>query len=116
MGYEMQQVGGQFRISEPDKWLALAALHELARQPLDIRWVDKRAVAAAGTLGLALALCGWQALVDVADNIIGLQLECLKAGDEDRLFTAIAPFVEPGSYIEMTGEAVELPDVRVTDG
>ena len=37
-------------------------------------------------------------------EIVNLEFDGEKSGDEDILFRAIAPFVESGSFIEMRGE------------
>jgi hypothetical protein len=41
---------------------------------------------------------------EVDSPIIGIQFEGQKLGDDQILFDAIAPYVTPGSYIEMQGE------------
>jgi hypothetical protein len=49
----------------------------------------------------------WDAELDDEGNINVLYFGGEKVGDEDTLFSAIAPFVKAGSYIEMQGEEGE---------
>lgn len=46
----------------------------------------------------------WEVELDDAGNVCGIQFNGQKLGDDMILFKAIAPFVSPGSYIEMQGE------------
>ncbi len=46
----------------------------------------------------------WNIELDEEGNVVGIQFEAEKIGDEDALFGAIAPFVKAGSYIDMHGE------------
>lgn len=42
--------------------------------------------------------------IDSDGNVVKIEFDGEKIGQEEILFNAIAPFVESGSYIEMTGE------------
>jgi len=46
----------------------------------------------------------WEALIDDDGNIIDLTFFGEKYGDDLIMLNAIAPWVKPGSYIEMSGE------------
>ena len=46
----------------------------------------------------------WKADLDDKGNINNLWFEGEKLGDEDTLFLTIAPYVESGCYVEMSGE------------
>lgn len=56
------------------------------------------------TLEDAMASWGYPIETDDEGNVIDIRFHGQKIGDEDQLFDAIAPYVEDGSYIEMTGE------------
>ena len=49
-------------------------------------------------------MLGWSCATDDAGNIASLWLEYTKIHDEDEWFDVIAPFVKPGSYIDMVGD------------
>ena len=54
---------------------------------------------------------GWQVEVDGQGNIVSLQFNGVP-GDLMILFRAIAPFVEPGSFIQLMGEKGEMFEWR----
>ena len=68
-------------------------------------WFKKRN---ALTLEAAAAQCGWALEFDNADNVIGIEHLHEYEGQEKKLFEALAPYVKPGSYIQMIGEDGEL--------
>ena len=47
---------------------------------------------------------GWSGRYDAGGDVIGLEFDREKLGDEEMLFGALVPFVAPGGYIEMVGE------------
>lgn len=108
MGYEMRQRGSQFLLYAENKPAALRALQKMLEGGHQYRWVENRAIAHAIYLEEALDEWGWEAKHSETAGINGLEFQREKAGDEDALFAALAPFVEPGSYIEMQGEEGEL--------
>jgi hypothetical protein len=57
-----------------------------------------------GTLEEILEEWRWEAEVDEEGNITDIQFAGEKYGDEEALFSALAPFVDSGSFIEMVGE------------
>lgn len=56
----------------------------------------------------ALDYFGYTAENDEEDNIISLEHNTEKLGDEEMLFFVIAPYVRSGSFIEMIGENNEM--------
>jgi hypothetical protein len=59
----------------------------------------------AETLEKALVEWRWQIYTDKAsENVTSISFEGEKLGDEQILFNALAPYVEPDSYIEVDGE------------
>ncbi len=104
MGYNMSQRDARFVIKAEHKAPALAAIKALADRSAPLMWVLKGELRAAVTLEVALAEWGWEVTEDEAGDIVTIQFIMEKAGDEQKLFAAIAPFVEARSYIEMSGE------------
>ena len=121
MGYSIEQVGSAFYLPAGQKAAALAAVKSMfsgaAREYL---YVAREEVVAARTVEAALMAWGWEAEVDrtgtcphcggplpglatASGDIIDLIWRWDYAGDEDRLFATIAPFIAPGSWIEMRG-------------
>jgi hypothetical protein len=105
MGYYIQQRDTDFTIKAENCAAALAAVKAL---PGDYSWVDGAEVARADTLLKAVEAWNWDLIQDDDGSIGGVQFEASKAGDEEVLFGALAPFVEDGSYIEMQGEEGEI--------
>lgn len=112
MGYYIEIIDSEFFIAAEDKSLALQAIQDL---PTDMgggsssngvacfSWVDLN-FRQAHFLEDCLSAWRWGADLDREGNISGLHFEGQKLGDEEFLFGAIAPFVKPGSYIEVHGE------------
>lgn len=104
VGYDMRQVESQFLIKAERKAGALEALKALARTGRNIRWVDNDRLLSSDSLRAALAEFGWNVYFDALVDIILIRFGAEKSGDEDLLFSTIAPYVQAGSFIEMTGE------------
>lgn len=64
-------------------------------------WIRGSAVREAATFQDALERCRWD-----VDSTTGAIVDFLgeNIGDEDTIFAVIAPFMEPGGYIQMLGE------------
>lgn len=107
MGYYMTQQDSKFIIESRNHKKALAAIKALIGKETwgdHFAWVDTSGFKKAKTLSAALAAWRWDAKMDEDYNIIGIDFGGEKLGDDEVLFRAIAPFVEPGSFIEMRGE------------
>lgn len=67
-------------------------------------WVDMTKLAQSEDLKEAFR--AWRWIVDVTKNgdIDGIEFNGEKLGDDEFLFSTIAPYVEDGSYIQMRGE------------
>src|SRR5690606_21320852 len=57
-----------------------------------------------GDVAYALDAWRWVPEREATGDIVGLRFRGERLGDDRVLFEAIAPFVEPGSFIEMVGE------------
>jgi hypothetical protein len=68
------------------------------------RGVDDQAVRSAITLEAALQAWDWAMDCDEQGNVCAVWYDGNNAGDEECLWDALAPFVKPESYIEMSGE------------
>jgi hypothetical protein len=71
-------------------------------------WVDTESVLSAQTLVDALYFWRWDASLDGEGNIGDISFRGEKAGADEELMNAIAPFVKCGSYIQMRGEEGEV--------
>jgi hypothetical protein len=115
----MEQRGSKFFIAQVNQARALEAALELCNHPEMMRggswrgetrlsacfsWVDMDKFKAAENLVKAIKCWGWEPSVDAEGNITGINFAREKSGQENLLFDAIAPFVQDGSYIEMSGE------------
>lgn len=98
MSYNMTQHDTEFFMDKSNLEAARQALRNAAA---DCEWFKMKN---ARSLENAVYQFGWNLEFDDDDNVNGIEhlWEC--AGDEKRLFHAIAPYVKPGSYIQMTGE------------
>jgi hypothetical protein len=116
MGYCISQGETQFHIKAAHKAAALAAVRRLARDERAMSrgssqgdrwysWVTTDDFYLAKTLEVALSAWRWDATIHGnTHDIVGLQFNGEKSGDDEVLFSAIAPFVTDGSYIQMSGE------------
>lgn len=105
MGYYIEQKSADFKIRKENHASALGAIHRLMDKSQRFMWVDPKYVHRAKTLSEALCAWRWEASVDEASgDIVGISFIGQKSGDDELLFEAIAPFVEPGSNIVIIGE------------
>lgn len=106
MGYSMRQSGGGFFIRAQDHDAALAKLK--AEHSKDgFAWTDS-GFGNMATLVKALEVLRWTPRLSGEGHINDLRFGGEKAGDEDRIFKTIAPYVSAGSFLEMTGEDGDL--------
>ena len=101
MGYYMTQGDTKFAINKTKISDVLAAIKSIPDEGYG--WVDGSYVSAEN-IDDAFDDWRWAPHYSENGNINGLDFIGQKSGDDLVLFTAIAPFVEDGSYIVMTGE------------
>ena len=112
MGYSIFQRAAWIRIDGTHAAEALAALKALhGREPINdstgahFSFVQTETYLAADTLGKALAEWRWDpGDLAVDGSVVDLRFTGQSLGDEDILFATLAPFVSPGSFVEMIGE------------
>lgn len=108
MGYCVSMKNIHFFVEEKDKYAAYRAFKKsslAAEIQKPIYCIED-----------AFAYYGYTAENDNEDNIICLRHTAEKLGNEAVLFSAIAPYVKSGSFIEMTGEDNQLWRWIFTDG
>lgn len=118
MGYCMEQRDCNFKIKREHFKDALKAIKALVAQDNKksggsfkggktiekfFAWTENDEILNAKTVMDALLAWRWEVEID-DDGINNISFTGEKLGDDIHLFEAIAPFVEVGSYIEMTGE------------
>jgi hypothetical protein len=105
MGYYVSQMDDcQFKIKKENIAGCLQALKEMAKREANFSWVQNVVVRGADTITQAFDEWRWQVKFNEDGDVSALYFEGQKLGDEDSLFQTIAPFVEAGSYIGMSGE------------
>ena len=117
MGYYMTQRDAIFHIKKENVDKALQAIKDLAdpekmkgnahggsRTEIWYSWVTTSEFVNAGTLKDAIRAWRWEVDIDDEGNVCHLWFEGEKLGDDAVLFEALAPYVEDGGYIEMSGE------------
>ena len=105
MGYYVtQQDDCEFKIKKENIAGCLQALKVMAERENNFSWVYNHKVRGADTIVQAFDEWRWQAQFNEEGDLSALYFEGSKLGDEESLFQTIAPFVEAGSYIGMTGE------------
>lgn len=118
MGYYINQRESDFKIKAENKLKALEALKAIAGNKDNMgggsssgekwySWVDMNYVNR-DTLEAAIVDWRWELYLDDNGDVNDIGFIGEKYGDEEHLFNALAPFVEPGSYIEMSGEEYEI--------
>ena len=107
MGYCMTIEDQEFLIKKKNMAGALAAIKAISGESI-FSWINAKECQGADTLEDALMAWRWPPYMNKSANpkgeIVNLEFDGEKSGDEDILFRAIAPFVESGSFIEMRGE------------
>ena len=105
MGLCMRLHDSRFFISKNNKPKALDALKALARGSMEkIGFTHPGDILDCIYLEDALSKCRWSCTHNDNTDIIGLDFEGEKHGQDHRFFEAISPFVGDGSYLEMRGE------------
>lgn len=105
MGYDIETGEVKFSILAENVDSAYKAIIELADSEEEYWWVDKDGLKKAATLEEAVKEWGWELeKPDPFGGYHGIYFEWEKLGHEKTMFTAIAPFVEDGSFIEVLGE------------
>jgi hypothetical protein len=104
MGYCMTQQNSKFLIKKENHGAAYRAIQELGQTGKDFHWVKASDFANMTDLLSALQEWRWEPSQDDDGNIVDLNFTGEKLGADKELFDAIAPFVEPSSFIEMNGE------------
>lgn len=104
MGFSIRQMDSKFSIPRIHHKEALAAIKALFAGGRDQRYVKSGDEDRWTTLADALEDYSWCPKMDGDYNIVDIDFHGEKMGAEERMFEAIAPFVQDGSYIEMTGD------------
>lgn len=98
MSYNMIQQDTQFFMDKSNLDAACKALRSVAT---DFKWFD---MSDDYSLENSVYQFGWSLNFDDNGNVNDIEHLLEYAGDEKRLFDAIAPYVKSGSYIQMVGE------------
>lgn len=99
MGYYMSLQCSHFSIKEENKAAALKAVKEVDYQS----W-SRGDHSKAKTLDEAMSCLRWPIVEDDDGNVIDINFDGEKFGDDELLFKALGPYVEAGCYIQMSGE------------
>lgn len=102
MGYYIDVIA-QFRIPADKKEDALRAVRALKEDGSTYSWVNDD-FALRGTLKETLEDWRYDIDEDKDGNVVGIYFAAQKLGDDDMLFNALAPYVDAGSYLEVSGE------------
>lgn len=128
MGYVIDLINSKFFIPAENKEAALNALFDMWLPDKDAAmsggsfgpsgdvkwysWMNNSADAFRNrtikTLEEALDEWSYHPEINSHGDIVDLWFDGEKIGDENQMFKALAPFVEPGSYLDFHGEDGEL--------
>ena len=103
MGYCMSKDEASFMIRHENKAKALEKVKDWAKKQGRLAWIDDSDFEEE-TLEKVLENIRWKVELDKFYNIVDIDFTGEKLGDETKIFGSFAEFVEPGSYIQMTGE------------
>ena len=106
MGCYMDQIitGDDFVILKSDFKEALESLKTLAKNKLNLDWVDvMQLILYSETIEDALSECRYACKFDEDGNIQNIFFKGKELGDDYIIFEAIAPFVQDGSFLEFKG-------------
>jgi hypothetical protein len=97
----MHMSEGSFHIKKKNVERALIAVQSLPNKQYS--WVGE-GYRVADNLKDALDEWRWEIAFDGSGDVDDIWFNGQKLGDDETLWMAIAPYVEPGSYIDMIGE------------
>lgn len=103
MGYYMYQVGCDFGIHAGKIQNVIEAIKEVAEDTPECYGLDMDIIRNGTTIQKIMEEFGWSPTIDYDGCVDGINFIAEKMGDDERLFEAIAPFVNEGSYIQMYG-------------
>lgn len=105
MGYYINQEEADFTILRENQAAALQAIKDMFIDGKHYMWINDSAPEQWDTLSEAMRDWSYVPFFDTdTGDIVDIGFSAEKAGDEDKMFKAIAPFVESGSFIWMLGE------------
>jgi hypothetical protein len=113
MGYSMSLQDQKFLLKRSDAAKALEALKELFRKHPNgpnnyghFSWIETKDVLSANSLQKAMRACRWGLETNGGDDgdFDIIEFDGEKLGDDELIFSAIAPFVKDDSFVEMRGE------------
>ena len=104
MSYYISMSDICFNIKNENKETALLLLKNLIKTRQNLSWINNDTILRAETLDEALRECRYEIEEDDNGNAYYMAFTGEKSGDDYEIFKAIAPAVEDGSYIEMTGD------------
>lgn len=103
MGYCMRMTECDFFVAAKDKEAALRLVKDATGTFFDM-WGSVDAANNASTMEEFLEEARWKYTLDGDQNIVGVEFQGEKLGDDEHFFNAMAPHVKSGSYIQMHGE------------
>jgi hypothetical protein len=105
MGYCINQTEQKFTIEKKNIQPAWNALKDFFTKKGDLSWVNASQVLKATFFEDALSECRWGIRTDATSgDICDIYFEGEKLGEDEKILNAIAPYVERGSFIGMSGE------------
>ena len=104
MGYCMTQMDQNFKMKGENIPMAWEALKKKLDGKTITSWVDNRAAINASSFEDTMKRCRWEVEIEDTRDIEYIEFYGEKLGDDMAVFEAIAPYVEPDSYIQMQGE------------
>ena len=113
MGYCIELISNQFVIKKENFGKAFVALKKcFTEENMTIsdssgkhfRFVSTKAALNSSTIDEALEVIRYIPMKDENGNISKLKFTGEKYGDEEIFFNALAPYIEPGSYLSFEGE------------
>lgn len=126
MGYYINQVGSNFTIKKENiqkAWDSLIELFKIEEKSIydssgcHYSWINTEDVLNATTFEEAMSEARWDAEINPLNgDIIDIYFNGEKLGDEEIILSAIAPYVENGSYIIIQGEEYERWKWKFVDG
>ena len=108
MGYYIKQRHANFTIKKKNIEPALKALIQDADDNGGASWVCGDVVQKSQTFKEAMGEWRWEVMFDEKGDVVDIYFTGEKSGEDGRLFGILSPFVEPDSYIEMSGEEGEI--------
>ena len=108
MGYYMNSMNCSFALKKENVKAAWESIKNLLQEKKEIGWTSWESIKNCCSFEEVMAECGWEVYINEKGDYDAIIFINEKASNDIVILNAIAPYVEPNSYIQMQGEDGEI--------